>query len=842
MRWHASHPARRGLWQVCWPFVLSAVLVLVLTAQCFALMSAGRAYVEGESQWSKAQKNALLELYRYIDTCEPRHMAAFHHQLRVPQGDRSARLALERDPPDLDVARQGFAQGGIHPGDIDGLIFVFRWLRWVEPIHLAVNDWRAADRLLADVEQVAEQLHQAVQRDCADIGRQARLSAQLHQLNAELTLRQTEFSQHLGEANRLLWRLALAALVLCTLALVLPGLWLSYRVVRAKVRAIAEAQAANRTQRDFLTAMSHDLRTPMNGVLGLLGVLQQGPLTAEQREASELMRNSGQALLGVLEDALDFSRIDDGTLTLDERPMDSGLVIEQVCAMLEPGAQDARVDLTHHVDPAVPAMVLGDPQRLRQIVQHLVGNAVKFSTPAAGDATGTGGTGTAPAARGRVHVRWAPAPGPAGEPGLGLSVIDNGIGIPPALIGRVFDAFVQADRSSTRRFGGAGLGLAITQALVQAMRGQVQVDSTPGQGSTFTVWLPLRSAVAADGADATGDPAGPGHHHPPGPRPVPGLALRCLVVAEPAGPATDLGRQLAFHGASVHQVATLAEALAWVAHAGQAPPQLCLLDDPGGPDGPGADAPASVAHHGAPLAALLAACAGTGATGEPGLRVLHLCRGRRRRLRAHPCLPGHTLDINGLTRARWLQVVQQVMTTAVRARNPAVAASPAAGPINEPTTEPAAAPAAPRAPAPSRPERILVAEDNPANQKVIAFQLRQLGFAAEIAADGSQALARWHSGRHDLLLTDLHMPVMDGFALSQALRAADARRDGGALLPIIALTANAQSGEAERCRAQGMDDFLTKPTSLPMLQATLERWLQASEAHRTTAPAPADAP
>lgn len=520
------------------------------------------------------------------------------------------------------------------------------------------------------------------------------------------------------------------------------------------IRARSEAEAATRAKSDFLASMSHEIRTPMNGILGLLEVLQHGEMAEDQRETVDIIFRSASNLLSIIDDILDFSKIEAGKLELAVETFDPVENIRFSCLLLDKIAHDRNVRLTLFTEAGLPQTCDGDPLRINQVLTNIVGNAIKFS--AGLDHPGI------------VRISLRPAVLSEGRRGYEILVEDNGVGISKDALARLFQPYEQAEATTTRRFGGTGLGLNISRNLVAMMGGEIDLQSEVGVGTRAAIRLPL-----INGANLLA------------PQAISFAGLTAFVVEDNGGLERNILGYLAHAGVNVSHLPDLAAAIT-AAQALPSDKRACILV---------AETESSVEL---PLL-------NGDAAGVPIVRLVPRISGvSRQSLNQRDTAGNAILASDLLTNAEFL-----VALDAAISRTETATAAP--DPVTPKSLASKSAPAL----------RILIVDDNEINQTVLLRQLELLGYRADIAGSGVEALQKWQSEAYDLVISDLYMPEMDGIELTQAIRRNEAETGRGPVR-IVALTANVLQSEEDKCRSIGMDDYLSKPLSLQRLKGVLE--------------------
>lgn len=519
------------------------------------------------------------------------------------------------------------------------------------------------------------------------------------------------------------------------------------------------ALAATKAKSEFLASMSHEIRTPMNAIIGMADLLQETALAPIQKEYVNRFSRAAESLLELINDILDLSKIEAGRMEVESIPFDLHDTIDRTAESMAVRAHAKHIDLLAFVHPEVPASITGDPTRLRQVLVNLVGNAVKFTE------------------QGEIVIRVEPTGDQETSGALRFSVSDTGIGIPRDKIGTIFESFTQVDASTTRKYGGTGLGLSISKRIVEMMGGRLTVESALGQGSTFSVVLPLAAVAAPESA-----------------APSPSMDLqgrRILVVDGNHTSRMIIHAHLTRLGVSVIEAPTAASALATMDAARQRhePIDLAILDSQL-PDRHGMQL-AQTIHRRAEYATLPL--------------VLHTAEVRRAAARRTDNVNIASYLYKPLSRKRLLIAVETA--------------------LGAPSTErPAQQPAPDQSdPSDHLPLSVLLVDDMEDNQVLIALLLKALPYRLDLADNGAVGVEKFQSGRYDLVLMDIQMPIMDGYEAVRTIRAWE-EEQGRDATPIIALTANAFKEDVENDQAAGFTAHLTKPIRKPTLLEAIRRY------------------
>jgi len=523
-------------------FTVGTMALLVTIELCtlwfsVSTLSSVRSFVNGEGLWSKAQKDAVYSLLIYSHSHNEKDYRAFRDYLKVPRGDNTTRLELQKPKPDLAIARQGFIDGRNHPDDVDGMINLLLRFHSISYINKAVIIWGQAEQTMEQVIAISDQVHRLI---LSGKESQDKIDKEINRaeiLNRKLTLLEDDFSFTLGEGSRwlesvvlhllLTLSLTIGTISILTTVIVSRGIQkglksiidgaalIGHGILKTRVKVYSRdeigvlatsfnqmtdtmehyigelrtteetlkkekerAEASEKAKQLFLANMSHEIRTPMNGILGFAKLLEEALKDEELLEYIRIIIKSGDDLLVILNDILDFSRMEAGKIAFESIPFNLREVIRSIITMVKVKSEQKNLYVRYKVDKQIPELLLGDSVRLNQILLNLISNAIKF--------TGDGGITISVAYLEEIENRLI----------LQFAIKDTGIGIPTEKLEKIFESFEQAAADTTRKFGGTGLGLSIVKQLVELQGGEVWVSSEPGTGSDFCFRMPFEKAVA----------------------------------------------------------------------------------------------------------------------------------------------------------------------------------------------------------------------------------------------------------------------------------------------------------------------------------------------------------
>ncbi len=800
---------RRGLPWIILIFTLSSIAITTVNYQVIRALSLSRAYINAESLYAKHRAHAVEEMIRYAYNQNIFHFQQFKEEIAIPLNGIELRSQIVNENLEFEwpLFQSHLLQAGLSETDAALIVSSFKRFQSSGFVEKSVRRWEQVDPLLIQLMAQGVKIHEAISSSQWSLKEREAELLKLHQINTKIILLEDEFAEWIEQESQQLEQILLRVSVGITLlfmavslaaavyfgqrfrrgvmALYRTALRITQGDLSARVTlppgdelsklaekfnqmtaTISESQErlieqnqqlvdakdmalqSLNAKSEFLANMSHEIRTPMNGVLGMLELLSTTELNEFQRECVTLSLNSAATLLNLINDVLDLSKIESGKLVLESVEFDLHQCVEEIASLYSAQNKQADLEIACYIAPNVPQIIRGDPTRLRQILANLMANAIKFTES------------------GSVVVRCHTVESRENNHCLlHFEIEDTGIGIAPENQDKLFDAFVQADGSTTRRHGGTGLGLTIASELKELMGGDIGVDSQLGEGARF--WFTIDVMIVA-------------------PYPSePTLAnLHGWLIGNDSINLRILSQYLDEWNIQIKRVMDPVELLSQLAqHSVDRAPDFIMLDDR-------LEGVSQIQLHQRLLA-------------DPKLNPVPMIALNR--------FKDYLLEPNDM--APYFEQLSKPLRLSILRR--ALLRLHADTDETITTTQESLPPLQ---------GHIMIVEDNKVNQQVALRMVEKLGLTADIANSGEEAIQLVHEKPFDLILMDCQMPDLDGYQTTAIIRQEESIKE----IPIIAITANAIGPVKQRCINAGMDACLIKPVKLELLYQTLAVWLSSN--------------
>ncbi|MBF0196962.1 MAG: response regulator [Planctomycetes bacterium] len=790
----------------------------------FSTLSHVRAYVYGEGIWSKAQISAVESLLEYIETEDSLHYYAFQEQMRIPLGDRKARLELDKETPDLDQVYYGFLEGGNAPEDIEGLISLYLNFHDFFYLKKCIHVWAKADGFIVKLRDKGEEVHRLILAQEVSPKVKHNLLVQIRHIDHILRPLADEFSATLGEASIWMTKVFSLALMAMTIGLGALFILITYHVITHISKGLREvshaaqdysrgsfenrldmpygdeigdlgrsfnamaddivayseelkkakeaAEAGTKAKAAFLSAMSHEIRTPMNGIIGVIEVLNKCSSTPQQKAYLDVLMSSSDALMHLLNEILDLNKMESGKMAVEKMPFDLQEFIYEVFNVFKHAHSSEEVGLKINIDSNASRAVVGDVSKIRQVLNNLLSNALKFTS------------------EGCVELSIILLSDSSDYQTIRFEVKDTGIGVSPEQEDHIFDDFTQADMSTSRLYGGSGLGLSICKKLIMLMGGKMGVDSQLTIGSCFWFELALEKRKEGRGEKDSNESA---HELEPVSVPQPMAQLTSQVDKEfYSQPKLKV---LVVEDDATNQLALESLILDLGYDVDLANDGLVALDQ------------YQKTHYDLIITDMKM-------PGMGGVELAHQIRQIESEKGGFTPIFALTGSINIEDKEMCLkagmdEILSKPIKIASLSHLIAQYISPGPNEVSQGKNEVA-----------KNDVLCLIVEDNGTNQLVLSSILQQLGFISEIAENGQIGFEKAAQNHYDIIFMDLRMPVLNGHEACKKIRELHSYKD----IPIIAVTANTSEYDQEEARASGMNGFLSKPVKRELIENVMKKF------------------